>query len=215
MECKVWRLERYARMTSQPITGTGNVGQDGWEHFDNKKDTLELTLTSSNHLLIHHGRRQLESISLTGSDSWIKGISKGDSTMVVMKAETQSRRFRIKFSPTAQCTGDDNCRACVETLSKYFPIKIPDDGVCSQQIPATQTSLTGSSTTLVGDVTLRQLADTICNKSTKLPDIYARFGDGTQCDLGTLIKLCLTDSSFPAFVDQVEKELEIIKNESA
>ncbi|XP_053382189.1 meiotic recombination protein REC114-like isoform X2 [Mercenaria mercenaria] len=192
MECQVWHLERYARMTSQ--TTSLAVGQDGWE----------------------------ESLALTGADSWIKGVSKGDSLMAVMKAQNQSRRYRVKFSPTAHSSGEDSCRACVEGLVKYFPIKIPEvicsgttsSGTHSQQVGASPSSTPGNDKTLVGDVTLGQLADTMRTKSTKLPDLYARLGDGTQYDLGTLIKLCLADASFPAFVGQVEQELEKIQSES-
>lgn len=216
MECHTWGLERYARLTSQ--TASQVVGQDGWEHFDNKKDSLEMTLTSSYHLLIHHGKRQMESVLLTNAASWVKGVSKGDSLMVVMKAQNQSRRFRVKFSPTPEVTGEAMCRACVERLSKYFPVKLPENsiqGSCSQQVSSTPRSTPGNDKTLVGDVTIGQLSDTIFSGSSKLPELYARLGNGTEYDLGTLIKLCLTDPSFPAFVGQVEKELEKIKHQNS
>lgn len=48
----------------------------------------------------------------------------------------------------------------------------------------------------------------------QFPDLYGHLGNGVQYELGTLIKLCLADPSFPAFVGQIEQELEKIKNEN-
>ena len=47
----------------------------------------------------------------------------------------------------------------------------------------------------------------------RLPSVYFHDSMTSDIDLNTAIKLCLTDSSFPAFVGLVEKELDKIKKE--
>jgi len=54
----------------------------------------------------------------------------------------------------------------------------------------------------------------IVGSESRLPAVYSSFHDNNlPSDLGTSIKLCLTDPSFPAFVGQVEKELKKIKQD--
>ena len=48
--------------------------------------------------------------------------------------QSESRRFRMKFSPTTELSGDVQCRSCVDELTKYFPIKMTTAGVESQQV---------------------------------------------------------------------------------
>lgn len=74
-----------------------------------------------------------ESLLLSNAATWVKGVSKGDSLMVVMKAQDQSRRFRVKFSPSTEVSGEVNCCACIERLCKYFPVKIPESSLASSQ----------------------------------------------------------------------------------
>jgi len=54
----------------------------------------------------------------------------------------------------------------------------------------------------------------IVGSESRLPAVYSSFHDNSlPSDLGTSLKLCLTDPSFPVFVGQVEKELKKIKQD--
>ena len=48
--------------------------------------------------------------------------------------QTETRRFRMKFSPTNSDSGETRCNSCVLELSKYFPMKLATTGVESQQV---------------------------------------------------------------------------------
>ena len=49
----------------------------------------------------------------------------------------------------------------------------------------------------------------------QLPSVYYRCSNLSAQSLSTAVRLCLADPTFPDFVDQVEKELEKIKQECA
>ncbi|XP_052761715.1 meiotic recombination protein REC114-like [Mya arenaria] len=214
---RVWMLERYARLTSQIVGREIMPAKDGWEYFDKKDESLQL-LVSADQLLVHQGKRQVESLNLSAAGTWVKGVNKGDSLMVVCNLKNfTGRRFRVKFSPSTEKTAISLCRECIDVLAKYFPIKLPggnETGSAPMQVTS-QRSLSGSMT-LTDDVTIGQIAQAISSPSRpQMPSPYSRFHDNSyHGDLNTQVKLCLTDPEFPAFVGQVERELEKIKRES-
>ena len=47
----------------------------------------------------------------------------------------------------------------------------------------------------------------------QLPSTYHKYSNFSPQSLSTAVRLCLADPTFPDFVDQVEKELDKIKQE--
>ncbi|KAL4218514.1 hypothetical protein ACF0H5_023248 [Mactra antiquata] len=209
MNCQLWSLEKYARMITEPFTS--GTSKDGWQTFTNEAENIQLTLTSSHQLLIHCGQKLMESISLSSMSKCLKGVSRGDSLLVVYKMSERSHRFRMKFLPKSTESGEKQCRTCSDKLSHYFPIMLPDTlntGSSSQQVSCTPDNVS----VLNGDVTISQISQALLSNTTSLPDLYHKTSK-SDVDLNTIIKLCLTDTNFPAFVGQVERELEKIKSE--
>ncbi|XP_041361976.1 meiotic recombination protein REC114-like [Gigantopelta aegis] len=67
---------------------------------------------------------------------------------------------------------------------------------------------------LSGDVTLGQIAEVVTGKvNTELPAAYQQCNVSKE-NISTMVRLCLTDPAFPAFVDSVEQELNKIMAES-
>ncbi|KAK3699601.1 hypothetical protein QZH41_014298, partial [Actinostola sp. cb2023] len=124
-----------------------------------------------------------------------------------------TRRFRIKFSKTSLSqSSTESCRDFVKTMSGSFSVKevpvteqdsqVPMED--SQSFPSSQSS--SASADLTGTGT--SLAD-IARKSSRPSDMQKAY-ESTNIPtsrLGLFIRLCLTDSNFPAFVEAVEKEL--------
>ncbi|KAH3710005.1 uncharacterized protein LOC127857882 [Dreissena polymorpha] len=216
-----WNLERYARLTSVIIGKEIAQGKDGWECYDNKLEPLQMMVTSSCQLLIHHGRRQLESMFLQQCTNEVKGVSKGDSLLIVCNMKNHHRRFRVKFSADTDKGGKsglENCHQCVVALSRHMQIKVPAcaDGVNgSRKVQDTLLGTPSKDVILDGDVTIGQIAEAMSSPSgPQLPAPYsALHSNGILGDLNTMVKMCLTDPAFPAFVGQVEKELEKLKKE--
>lgn len=67
---------------------------------------------------------------------------------------------------------------------------------------------------LEGEITLARMAEVVSGATTeRLWTTYDRTRSMEGVKLNSLIKLCLADPSFPAYVEQVEKELKKVKDE--
>ncbi|KAL5013118.1 hypothetical protein ScPMuIL_007388 [Solemya velum] len=139
----------------------------------------------------------------------MRGISKGDSLLVLYRLKGDTRRFRIKFSDTPDKSSSAHARICFEILSKLFPIKMSVEenksGVVAD-IPCL---------TLEGNASLGDIGKVLSsNVGAKLPLAYHQHTSLPTEHIGTFLKLCLSDVNFPAFVEAVDKELSILKQES-
>ncbi|XP_050389112.1 meiotic recombination protein REC114 [Patella vulgata] len=211
----VWKLERYSRYVTEK-----NHGKGGWEVYESEKAELNLTLTECSFLVICHGTTVIESHSVVTSRAWMRGLVIGDSMMFLYKVKGNTRKFKIKFKSVNNDSGIKLCSQCTEKLSKYFPIKINSQSTTSQSQEATQDpngeQVQGEAVveTLEGEITLSKMAEVLSGKlKANLPKAYEEHKYPTE-ETGLLLRLCLTDPSFPAFVEHVEKELKNIINES-
>ncbi|XP_052085814.1 meiotic recombination protein REC114-like [Mytilus californianus] len=136
------------------------------------------------------------------SQKYLRGQSKGDSMIIFYHMQDVSHRFRIKFAVSEIKTSHDVCRECAEKMANYFPVKAI---VTTETVNHENAS---DKTILHGEVTLSDLANVVTRTSkNQLPAVYNSMPTDTT-DIGVLLKLCLSDPSFPAYVEQVEKELD-------
>ncbi|CAN8002543.1 unnamed protein product, partial [Ixodes pacificus] len=107
------------------------MDRSNWIHVRTSTDesTLFVHVTDKDMMLVHQGVTTYECVFLPNSKDWVKGTVKGDSILLVLRFhEGNERRFRIQFDRFADKTGIEQCQACVDILSKYFPfIDRPDD----------------------------------------------------------------------------------------
>ncbi|XP_076084727.1 meiotic recombination protein REC114-like [Mytilus galloprovincialis] len=199
----MWKLNKYARFVQSDVSAMVTKEEKAeWEYFDNTPFPLKLTLADRGHLLVSHGLTIMESYNLTMSQKYLRGQSKGDTMIIFYHMQDVSHRFRIKFAASELKTSHEVCRECAEKMAKYFPVKaIVTTEAVNLENPSNKT-------TLRGEVTLSDLANVVTGTSkNQLPSVYNNMPTDTT-DIGVLLKLCLSDPSFPAYVEQVEKELD-------
>ncbi|MGH0132126.1 UNVERIFIED_CONTAM: hypothetical protein FKN15_048765 [Acipenser sinensis] len=128
-----------------------------------------------------------EGFSLIDAPSFLKVVRKADLLLFSLKIKNESRMFRMQFGGGSREQAVEHCGSAVLTLQQYVTVKSQDTGQ-----PA-QGSLLGES----------KLSLPLAYRHSTLPSE----------ELGPFLRLCLLDQSFPAFVEQVEKELRKIANE--
>ncbi|KAK7808036.1 hypothetical protein U0070_022689 [Myodes glareolus] len=139
--------------------------------------------------------------------------------------------FRVQFSGESQEEALERCCSCVQTLAQYVTVQAPDSMVQQlqqspgplgvgesqgkdplQQGPSVnleqQVHVAAGTGALEGRTSVMHLAQMIL-ASEKLPQAYEQSSWGAE-ELGPFLRLCLMDQNFPAFVEEVEKELKKI-----
>ncbi|KAL1782268.1 meiotic recombination protein REC114 [Sigmodon hispidus] len=139
--------------------------------------------------------------------------------------------FRVQFGGESKEEALEGCCSCVQTLAQYITVEAPDSIV--QQLQHSPSPLGAGESqgkdplqqepyrnlkqhvcvaadpgTLEGRTSMTHLAQTILAPE-KLPRAYKQSSWGTE-ELGPFLRLCLMDQNFPAFVEEVEKELKKI-----
>ncbi|MGH0132362.1 UNVERIFIED_CONTAM: hypothetical protein FKN15_049026 [Acipenser sinensis] len=128
-----------------------------------------------------------EGFSLIDAPSFLKVVRKADLLLFSLKIKNESRMFQMQFGGDSREQAVEHCGSAVLTQQQYVTGKSKDTGQ-----PA-QGSLLGES----------KLSLPLAYRHSTLPSE----------ELGPFLRLCLLDQSFPAFVEQVEKELRKIANE--
>ncbi|NWH72215.1 RE114 protein, partial [Piaya cayana] len=211
-----WPLKRYGRFQPPAERGDGGRGASSWKVFESNEESghLILTIVVSGHFFISQGRTVLEGFSLIDSHKWLKVVRRADCLLLRTEAkQNECRMFRVQFGGDSKAQMLENCCSCVQKLVQYVPVQVPDEQSeqLSQQAESTSglnmpdESLLDSCTSLGERRSVTQLAQSVLKKS-ELPLVY-RHTVWDAKELGPFIRLCLMDQSFPAFVEDVEKEL--------
>uniref|UniRef100_A0A1X7UUK4 Meiotic recombination protein REC114 n=1 Tax=Amphimedon queenslandica TaxID=400682 RepID=A0A1X7UUK4_AMPQE len=209
---QIWLVDKYARLVASREPSALSLSQDqgegnSWQHYNSSPGKqILLVLINKNHFMITHGDTTLESFILWGTSNWIKGVAKGDSILFLYHHQMSNRRFRIKLSGGTSGvglarTGVENCRDAVSVLRGLMPVKVIDDISQISQEETSGSSKEGES--------LRERAQSISKKP--LQQAYISSTHLPTDQLSQFIRLCLTDSTFPAFVEAVESELNSMK----
>uniref|UniRef100_A0A8C6FI77 REC114 meiotic recombination protein n=1 Tax=Moschus moschiferus TaxID=68415 RepID=A0A8C6FI77_MOSMO len=199
-----WPLQRYGRFmpsgTGEPPGSDQEAGMASsptWKVFDSNEESghLVLTIVISGHFFISQGQTLLN----------------------------KSRMFRVQFSGGSREQALEHCYSCVQNLAQYITVQVPD-GIsqefrpspgqgkgCVQSIPPQygnseqQQWVPAGTSSPEGRTSVAWLAQSLM-ASEELPLVYEQSAWNAE-GLGPFLRLCLMDQNFPAFVEEVEKEL--------
>eukprot|EP00070_Physeter_catodon_P022486 XP_023984497.1 meiotic recombination protein REC114 isoform X2 [Physeter catodon] len=209
-----WPLQRYGRFMPSgtgeppgPGQEAGTASSPTWKVFDSSEESghLVLTIVISGHFFISQGQTLLN----------------------------KSRMFRVQFSGGSKEQALEHCCSCVQNLAQYITVQVPD-GISqelrlspsplwtgesqrkgcvrsippqhdSHQNPEQQQWVPAGTSTPRGRTSVAWLAQSLL-ASEELPVVYEQSAWNIE-ELGPFLRLCLMDQNFPAFVEEVEKEL--------
>uniref|UniRef100_A0A8C8B212 REC114 meiotic recombination protein n=1 Tax=Otus sunia TaxID=257818 RepID=A0A8C8B212_9STRI len=196
--------------------------------FESNEDSGHLTLTIvvSGHFFVSQGRTVLEGFSLIDSHKWLKIVRRADCLLLRAQSKNECRMFRVQFGGDSKAQMLEHCCNCVQKLAEYVPVQVTDEQ--SQKLYHSHSQLPNgenqvkdteqnASVLYTLSACLAHLPADQCNtfvfnfqsvlrKKSELPLVYRHAAWRAQ-ELGPFIRLCLMDQNFPAFVEDVEKEL--------
>ncbi|XP_064152216.1 meiotic recombination protein REC114 [Loxodonta africana] len=174
-----------------------------------------------------------EGFSLIDSKNWLKIVRRVDCLLFGTTIKGKSRMFRVQFSGESKEQALERCCSCVQSLAQYITVQVPDGIIqelqprpgplragesqgqdCVKSVPL-QHGLhqspeqlqhrTPGTSAPEGRASVTLLAQSVLT-SEKLSLVYEQSAWGAD-EIGPFLRLCLMDQNFPAFVEEVEKEL--------
>ncbi|XP_057579241.1 meiotic recombination protein REC114 isoform X1 [Hippopotamus amphibius kiboko] len=218
-----------------PGQEAGTASSPTWKVFDSSEESghLVLTIVISGHFFISQGQTLLEGFSLIASKNWLKIVRRMDCLLFGTTIKDKSRMFRVQFSGSSKEQALEHCCSCVQKLAQYITVQVPDgisqelrpspgplwagesqgkgcvQGIPPQhgshQNPEQQRWVPAGTRTPGGRTAVAWLAQSLL-ASEELPLVYKQSAWNAE-ELGPFLRLCLMDQNFPAFVEDVEKEL--------
>ncbi|KAM8895433.1 meiotic recombination protein REC114 isoform 5-T5 [Spinachia spinachia] len=188
--CQSWRLTRYGRFAPGPA-----VGQH-WKIYEAKdnKPEIFLTIVESGYLLVLQGQESLG----------------------------ESRMSRMQFAGRCRAEAIKECSRAVEKLKEYTSVTTQDDTPSPAEPPPAEASTpaiqqAGPRKAVEvdpeGSLSIRSLTQHFLGETgATLPRVYHQ-DSLVQADLEPILRVCLLDPSFPAFVEKMEGELEKLLEE--
>ncbi|NXJ99418.1 RE114 protein, partial [Corythaixoides concolor] len=225
-----WPLKRYGRFLPPTDGDDGGQNTSSWKVFESNEESgqLILTIVVSGHFFISQGRAVLEGFSLIDSHKWLKIVRRADCLLLRAQSRGECRMFRVQFGGDSKEQMLEHCCSCVQKLAEYVPVEVTDEqsqqlyhslhqlGNGENQAEDTEQNasvlhipdelLPDSCTSFGERRSVAQLAQSVLTKKAELPRAYRHSAWPAQ-ELGPFIRLCLMDQNFPAFVEDVEKEL--------
>ncbi|XP_071424930.1 meiotic recombination protein REC114 [Pithys albifrons albifrons] len=210
-----WPLKRYGRFLP-PRDGDDEGRNTSWKVLESNEESgaLVLTIVVSGHFFISQGRTVLEGFSLIDSHKWLKIVRRADCLLLQAQAKNECRMFRVQFGGASKEEMLGHCCSCVQKLCEYLPVEqsqqLPHRGREHPQAMDTQHAPDEplpDPCTSFGERSVAQLAQAVLRGRPELPLPYRQVVWPAQ-ELGPFIRLCLLDQHFPAFVQDVEKELQ-------
>uniref|UniRef100_A0A8C4KL55 REC114 meiotic recombination protein n=1 Tax=Dromaius novaehollandiae TaxID=8790 RepID=A0A8C4KL55_DRONO len=196
-----WPLKRYGRFL--PPADGDDEGRSGtsWKVFESNEESghLILTIVVSGHFFISQGRAVLN----------------------------ECRMFRVQFGGDSKEQMLEHCCNCVQKLAEYVPVQVTDEQ--RQMLYQSLNQLANGENQMkdseqnasilhrvskqekkicntINTTPLFLLLQSVLKSKSELPLVY-RHSVWSAQELGPFIRLCLMDQNFPAFVEDVEKEL--------
>ncbi|NWV33009.1 RE114 protein, partial [Grantiella picta] len=217
-----WPLKRYGRFLP-PKDGDDEGQNTSWKVFESNGESgpLVLTIVVSGHFFISQGRTVLEGFSLIDSHKWLKIVRRAECLLLRAQAkQNECRMFRVQFGGNSREEMQEHCCSCVQKLSEYVPVQGAEEQSqqLSQDTQGMETEhgpeepLPDSCTSLGERRSVAQLAQSALRRQAELP-LALRLPAWSARELGPLIRLCLLDQHFPAFVEDVERELHRLAEE--
>ncbi|XP_072201830.1 meiotic recombination protein REC114 [Excalfactoria chinensis] len=218
-----WPLKRYGRFLSPTDNEDGERSGHSWKVFESNEESghLILTIVVSGHFFISQGRTVLEGFSLIDSQKWLRIARRADCLLLHAQSKNECRMFRVQFGGDSEAQTLEHCCSCIRKLAEYVPVHEADElsqNLCysHSQVEDTEQNasvlhvpdepLPDSFTNFGERRSTMQLAQSVLSHKLELPLVYRHSAWSAQ-ELGPFIRLCLMDQHFPAFVEDVEKEL--------
>ncbi|XP_042631776.1 meiotic recombination protein REC114 [Cyprinus carpio] len=217
----VWKLRRYGRFLPEgKAKSKSSASNRAWK--------LELNILGSGHLLVSQGQELLEGFSLLNAQSFLKIQHKSDSLLFNITIKGESRLIRLQFEGSSRAEAAGFCSKAVERLQDYVPVQQhlstpasaapadpaePGPSTQQQQQQAPEDAPRVAPAVAMGPLSIKHLSQYFLGeRELSLPMAYH------QCtlpsgDLEALLRLCLLDAGFPAFVEEVEKKLKELTQE--
>ncbi|XP_059206089.1 meiotic recombination protein REC114 isoform X2 [Centropristis striata] len=217
---QAWRLKRYGRFV--PGSDQGKP----WKVFEanGDKPAIFLRIVESGYLLVLQGEESLDTIPLVHGSDFLKVHQKSDNLMFRFTVKGESRMMRMQFDGSSREEAIKECSSAVEKLMGYISVTTQEDApvppnptpaeVSAPAIQTWQGKAVGVEPEVVqGSLSIKRLTKHMLGETAvTLPQVY-RHGSLAQGDLETIVRLCLLDPSFPAFVEKVERELRKVLQE--
>ncbi|XP_072551840.1 meiotic recombination protein REC114 [Salminus brasiliensis] len=211
----VWRLKRYGRFQPKAKDRGENCS---WKVFESSKTTgmLELIILESGHLLVSQAQELLEGFSLLSAQSFLKIHQKSDSLLFHMTLKGESRMMRVQFDGSSRSEAVEFCSKAAERLQEYLPVGTQEPPAPP---PATHTTETeqqkqtpAETPQATPDVTqeslsIKHLAQHFLGEHRLSLPLAYHHSTLPPGDVEDLLRLCLLDCGFPAFVEEVENKL--------
>ncbi|XP_039347360.1 meiotic recombination protein REC114 isoform X2 [Mauremys reevesii] len=198
---ETWPLKRYGRFVSPGDPPCGAGASVSWKVLESNEESghLILTIVVSGHFFISQRRAVQEGFSLIDAHKWLKIVRRADCLLFGSKLKNECRMFRIQFGGDSKEQALEHCYNCVQKLADYVTVQPshiidkPPAQSC-RSFPERQRSVT-------------ELAQSVLKSSTFALPLAYQHSVWSAEELGPFIHLCLMDQNFPAFVEEVEKEL--------
>nr|XP_056711866.1 meiotic recombination protein REC114 [Euleptes europaea] len=219
-----WPLRRYGRF----MPGALDTASGSWKVLESSEESgfLLLTIVISGHFFISKGKEVLEGFSLIDASQWLKIVRNADCMLFGSKIKNKHRMFRVQFAGDSKTQTEEHCFSCVQKLAEYVPIQVMDAARqelqqshsqpleeedqgknAEQNLPVQHT--VKNVRPAQGRVTVAELTQDLLTSNFALPLAYQQSAWSAE-GLGSFIRLCLLDQSFPAFVEEVEKQMKKI-----
>ncbi|KAH0615951.1 hypothetical protein JD844_026627 [Phrynosoma platyrhinos] len=147
-----------------------------------------------------------EGFSLIDASQWLKIVRNADCMLFGSKSKNRHRMFRVQFMGDSKSQAEENCCNCVQHLADYVPIQVIDAG---RQELLQGHSLLPDDQSQDAEQNEPMSHTHMMSSNIELPLAYQHSTWNAE-DLSNFIHLCLLDQSFPAFVEEVEKQLKKI-----
>ncbi|XP_061441195.1 meiotic recombination protein REC114 isoform X2 [Rhineura floridana] len=233
-----WPLRRYGKFMPGSLGNTS--GSWEVLESNKESGFLVLTIVISGHFFISRGKEVLEGFSLIDASQWLKIVRNADCMLFGSKAKldqpatnllriqskNKHRMFRVQFMGDSKTLAEEHCNNCVQKLADYVPVQVMD--AARQELEQGHSLLLDTESqpkdaeqnvpmqhTVVNlppaqeRTSVAELAQHVLTSKVELPLAYQQSQWNAE-DLGSFIRLCLMDQSFPAFVQEVEKQLKKI-----
>ncbi|XP_041917576.1 meiotic recombination protein REC114 [Alosa sapidissima] len=208
----VWKLRRYGRLLPANKNDCTNTS---WKVYDSKEseDEIAVCILDSGHFLVSQAEELLEGFSLINAASFLKVQKKADVLLFQATLKGESRIFRVQFDGASRPEAIEECERAVLRLQDFLPVgsqeKPAPSSSSSTQLPlqAEQAGSAEATLEVQGSLPLKRLSQHFLGEgSLSLPLLYQASSPLAPADL-ELLRLCLLDPAFPAFVEEVEGEL--------
>ncbi|XP_045888886.1 meiotic recombination protein REC114 isoform X3 [Micropterus dolomieu] len=174
-----WRLKRYGRF----VPGSMEKGGKPWKVFEanGNKPEIVLTIMESGYLLVLQGQESLDTVPLLCGSDCLKIHHKSDNLMFRFSVEDDAP-LPSNQSPT-EFTAPEIQQTCHGKAVGVEPEVVQ------------------------GSLSIKRLTQHFLGEAAvTLPQVY-HHGSLAQGDLEPILRICLLDPSFHAFVEKVEGEL--------